>query len=239
MIYLEKSFASAAKNVAYEQALLDFAESSALPLEILRIWRPEQYFVVVGRGGKVNDDVYLERCQIDQIPVIRRCSGGGTIITGPGCLMYTLILSTAADPALRDISFCHRFIGEQLQQAYSICGLTIERRGHSDLCFGEKKLSGNAMRLGRTHVIYHGTLLIDFDLELLPKYLKLPPRRPEYRNGRSHQDFVMNLKVDDAQLIGALRTVFKADESLPQLTELELDELLKSRYENSDWNLRF
>ena len=234
-----KTFESTAENIAAEQLLLDVAESGEGPDEILRIWKPESHFVVLGRGGRIGDDVYLERCQAESIPVLRRISGGGTIVTGPGCLMYTVVLSLERRPGLRDVGFCHRFVGEKLQIAYQSCGYAVELRGHSDLCVGNRKFSGNAMRLGRNHVIYHGTLLVDFDLDLIPRYLKKPPRQPEYRNLRDHLEFVTNLMLDTTQLSEAIESVFNAD----RLSEYELDRsriksLVEERYAKDEWNFR-
>lgn len=238
MIYIDQTFTRPAANIAAEQVLLELAESGDGPDEVLRIWEPESNLVVLGRGGKVDDDVFLGECRGNQIPVIRRFSGGGTILSGPGCLMYTVILSLSELPILRDIAQCHRYISEKMKCAYLELGHEIELQGHSDLCVEGKKFSGNAMRIGRTHVIYHGTLLVDFDLELIPRYLKQPPRRPEYREDRGHLDFVTNLPVDRQQLAMSLCSVFGATEGEIRIDPDQLESLLTERYSNDAWNLR-
>ena len=239
MIFTDLTFENPASNIAFEQILLEGAEQAGDEAEYLRIWRPEAYMVVLGRGGKISDDVHLEQCQQDQVPIIRRISGGGTIITGRGCLMYTTVLSLAKHRALQDITYCHQHIASQMLAAYEKLGLEIESKGHSDLCVGDKKFSGNAMRMGRTHLIYHGTLLINFDLEIISRYLKQPPRRPEYREKRDHVDFVRNLAVDPQQLCESIQDVFGAEPGNVEWAEDKMQTLLAERFENPKWNLRF
>jgi lipoate-protein ligase A len=71
-----------------------------------------------------------------------------------------------------------------------------------------KKFSGNSLRVKRTHFLYHGTLLYDFDLSLIEACLRTPPRQPAYRGQRSHLDFVTNLPLSRAQLIEAVDAGF-------------------------------
>ena len=238
MIYIDQNYSTPAANIAVEQILLDSAESKDGPDEVLRIWEPASNLVVMGRGGRVNDDVFLKECRQNEIPVIRRFSGGGTILSGPGCLMYTVVLSLEKSPFLRDIAQCHRYVGEKMKCAYQELGHEIELLGHSDLCVDGKKFSGNAMRIGRSHLIYHGTLLIDFELEQIPRYLKLPPRRPDYREDRGHLDFVTNLQVERKQLAESLCSVFGASASQIQIDSGRIERLMEERYSNDAWNLR-
>lgn len=234
-----QTFARPSENVAAEQMLLEYAESMGRQVEIIRIWEPRDVMVVLGRGGRIDDDVFLEQCRADGVPVLRRISGGGTIVAGAGCLMYTAVLSLESRPELRDIGFCHQFFGNRLQSIYQRCGHDIRLQGHSDLCWGDRKFSGNALRLGRSHLIYHGTLLVDFDLTLISRYLKLPPRRPEYRDSRPHLEFVTNLPVEPEPLIESIREEFGARPGTVPLDEGAMQQLLRTRYESDAWNLRF
>ena len=73
----------------------------------------------------------------------------------------------------------------------------MAREGASDLVIpeqpvGAEKISGNALRVRRRSVLYHGTLLDTFPLELIGQLLRHPPREPEYQHQRSHTDFLTN-----------------------------------------------
>ena len=77
----------------------------------------------------------------------------------------------------------------------------IELNGISDLVIGDIKFSGNAQRRLKHAILFHGTILYDFDLSLVTQYLKEPPIQPDYRNNRPHHDFIQNLPIRYDQLI--------------------------------------
>src|ERR1700685_1591535 len=91
MKFLDLSFPSPAENLACDEALLDWREENGGE-EILRFWEAPETFVVVGYANKIAAEVNVAACEAREIPIFRRCSGGGTVLQGPGCLNYTLIL---------------------------------------------------------------------------------------------------------------------------------------------------
>ena len=93
------SLESPAANLALDEALLEQAEAGAGPSEVLRLWEPTDPCVVVGRSSRVAVEVKQEACRQAGIPVLRRCSGGAAVVTGPGCLMYSVVLSYRDHPA--------------------------------------------------------------------------------------------------------------------------------------------
>ena len=101
---------SPAENLALDEALLEEAERGSQPAEVLRLWEPAATMVVVGRATKVDSEVHVATCRERQIPILRRSSGGAAIVTGPGCLMYALVLSHQRRPALRRIQEAHRLV---------------------------------------------------------------------------------------------------------------------------------
>ena len=106
------TLATPAENLACDEALLNQSEAGDGG-EILRFWEPREYFVVVGYANKVEREVNAAACQARGVPIFRRCSGGGTVLQGPGCLNYALILLIAERPSLAGISGVNKFIMER------------------------------------------------------------------------------------------------------------------------------
>ena len=79
-------------------------------METLRFWEPAQNMAVVGRSSHVDAEVHQDACLELGIPVLRRISGGAAIVSGPGCLMYSLVLSYEIRPKLRAINQAHSFV---------------------------------------------------------------------------------------------------------------------------------
>ena len=109
--------------------------------------------------------------------------------------MYALVLSYGRRPRLRLLSEAHRYVLGTLAAALRPLAPGVQCRGTSDLALGEYKFAGNSARCRHDHLLYHGTLLYDFPLELIDRCLAMPPRMPEYRVGRPHGGFVANLPV--------------------------------------------
>ena len=212
MQYLDLTLSSAAENVALDEALLDEAEAMLTPFETLRVWEPSEPFVVVGRSSRVELEVRTDACRQLGIPVLRRPSGGAAIVAGPGCLMYALVLSYQLRPHLRMLSEAHRVVLGKLAAALTPLAPGVRCCGTSDLAIGELKFSGNSARCRRDHLLYHGTLLYNFPLELIDRCLSMPPRMPAYRDGRPHRRFVTNLRLRPETIRQALQTAWQAHE---------------------------
>jgi lipoate---protein ligase len=80
--------------------------------------------------------------------------------------------------------------------------------------------------------------LYDFQLDLISACLKQPPRQPEYRQGRRHEEFVTNLPASADQLRDALTSVWDVDGSLDTWPQQQTRKLVDSRYSQDSWNLR-
>jgi lipoate-protein ligase A len=236
MKLLDLTLTTPAENLALDEALLDAAEAGELPGDVLRLWEPSAPLVVVGRSSRVAEEVDLAACQAAGIAVLRRASGGAAVVGGPGCLMYSAVLGYAGREHLRLIDQAHKHVLGIVQAALSPLVSGIEHLGTCDLAIGGRKFSGNAVRCKRDHLLYHGTLLYAFDSGLIGRLLRTPPRQPDYRAGRSHEDFVMNLSLPAAALRRAIATAFSANENLPDWPRQRTARLAIERYENQAWN---
>ena len=265
MRLLELTLPTPAENLALDEALLAEAEenfSGALgPLhetpsrETLRIWELPKPAVVLGRSSKLADEVNMAACARRRVPILRRPSGGATVVIGPGCLMYSLLLGLESRPMLRSAIEAHRFVlerlGRELRLAIDGKNLPgnsaggIAFRGTSDLAFGRplRKFSGNSIRYGRDSLLYHGTILYDFDIGLITSLLPHPPLAPQYRGHRPHDEFLANLplRADDIRraLIAAwISNQTATDSAAIDWPKARVAALVERRYSRVEWNER-
>lgn len=237
MTLKDLSLAFPEENILLDEALFVSADKGSGG-EILRFWESPSVFVVLGRIGKEHDDVDLAATRKDKIPVLRRTSGGGTVVQGPGCLNYSLILSKETDPAIADLRKSYQWISQKIITALKMSGVDAAFRPISDiaLSFNEKKFSGNAQRRGKNFILHHGTILYGFDLDLIARYLKMPKDIPEYRRNRPHSDFVTNIPIDPAAFKRSLAKIFAVDREESRLEASE-EALLRSIRAKSDISL--
>lgn len=233
MHFLDLTLPTLAENLALDEALLLDAEAGGP--EVLRLWRWPTHAVVLGAGGRLADDVDEPACAADHIPIARRSSGGGTVLLGDGCLLFSLVLSFDRDLALTDLHASYRYILGRIARGLEPHTGPIALQGHSDLTLGDRKFSGNAQQRKRTHLLHHGTLLYAFDFGPVSRYLKPPPRQPEYRRGRDHAAFLTNLPAPHGALEQVLREAFRANEVLAAWPAERVKELALLKYSCDDW----
>jgi lipoate-protein ligase A len=238
MYVCERTFSTPAQNLACDEALLDMCEET-FDGEILRFWETREHFVVLGYGSSAAGEVDLEACRVRAVPVLRRYSGGGTVLQGPGCLNYSLLLHIPASGPLSTITGTTSFIMTRNARAlHQVVSDPVDLKGWSDLTIMDKKFSGNAQRRKHRFLLFHGTFLLDFDIPLAASLLRLPTRQPEYRSHRTHIEFMTNLHLPAETVKEVLRSEWAAHLPLHVLPEAAIQHLAAGRYLDAAWTFR-
>ncbi len=233
MIYVDQTFDSPMANLSADALLLERCETTGD--EFLRCWSPPTRFVAIGRGNQADSEVKLRACRQSDIPVLRRISGGGAVVLGPGCLCYSLVFRVESAGELLTAKSANDWILRRSLQAIGLAGggaLRIE--GDSDLASAGKKIGGHAQKRGRNAVLFHGCLLLDFELDWIGRCLRLPTRMPTYRAGRSHGEFVGNLGLAEDAVKKALRNTWQAGRTV-RLIGSEVLARARTDYSRPHW----
>ncbi|MFC1549029.1 biotin/lipoate A/B protein ligase family protein [Candidatus Omnitrophota bacterium] len=226
------------KQIALDELLLRKAEAGEMG-EALHFWEAKEYYIVVGRACRIEEDCFEESCARDNMKILRRISGGGTVLQGPGCLNYSAILSYENDEGYGSVGTSYKVILKRISDALEEKDFNVEFRTVSDLALDGRKISGNAQARKKKYFLHHGTFLYDFDLDKIPRYLKHPSREPEYREARLHKDFLKNIPMRKEELEDVIKKAFSCGKDIwiPSNEELKnLKLLVKEKYESSNWN---
>jgi lipoate-protein ligase A len=208
---LELTLPTTRENLALDEWLLEWCDSSDVPRQVLRLWENPMHAVVLGRGSRLQDEVHADACAARAVEVVRRVSGGASVVIGPGCLMYSLVLDCRIHGELRMLDAAHRFVMLRMKDALSAAGAPVEFQGTCDLTWEGRKVSGNAVRVKQNAMLYHGTILYRFALNLISECLGTPPRQPEYRDSRVHSDFVANVPLSRELLCDEIIRIWAAN----------------------------
>jgi len=202
----------AAQQLATDVELLEKAERQGLVA--FRTWSLTSYAVIVGVAVDINEEVDRRVCEDMGIPIVRRRSGGHSVVIGPGTVQYTFALPRSLSPELASIggakAFCNRLLRGALTAVRPEIRLDEDPSG--DLTVADRKVAGLALKRRRNAVLVHGTILADADIDLIDTVLKEPRRQPSYRRGRAHRDFLANFgPLDSTQLDAHVKEALARD----------------------------
>lgn len=146
----------------------------------------------MGISGK--PDLLLDQAlvQKDNIPVIRRFSGGGTVIVDEETLFVTFLFSKGSLDVPPFPEAIMRWTSDIYASAWQIPGFALRE---NDYVIHAKKCGGNAQYIKKDRWLHHTSFLWNFQTENM-KYLLLPSKRPKYREDRGHEEFLCRLKEE-------------------------------------------
>jgi lipoate-protein ligase A len=234
--YLEWTAETPEENLACDEALLQELDRVG-GLGTLRIWEPRSHFIVLGRGNRYRKEISPNSGTGAPYPLYRRCTGGGSVLLGPGCLNFSLIIPR--DPAtigstVQDTNWW--IMQKQANAVSKTINKVVTIEGHTDLAWNGRKFSGNSQRRMRKAILFHGSFLLDFNLALVEEALGYPPLTPDYRHSRPHSEFLVNLQVESQLIKTALKNEWKAHARTIQPPIPAIQSLVSSRYSQEDWN---
>ncbi|HWE38466.1 MAG TPA: lipoate--protein ligase family protein [Isosphaeraceae bacterium] len=234
---LDRTLPGVAANLALDELLLqDAEEGDGRPT--LRLWELPDHAVVLGASGRWRDEIHWEACRADGVPIARRSSGGGTVVIGPGALNVAVVLPDDFATGLGAVDVAQHYVLGRIADALRTLGPPVEVRGSGDLTLGLRKVSGSAQRRLKRSFLVHATILYDFDLPLITRYLKSPARQPSYRAGRPHDEFVTNLEMSGESLLNAVRSAWLppgGEVGEPAVSMSRIDELVASKFGDPAW----
>ncbi len=238
MKILDHAFETPQENLACDEALLDRCEEKN-DAEVLRFWESNVCFAVLGFSNRWREELLAASPESSPFPVLRRASGGGTVLQGPGCLSYCLVLRIHPNGPLAGVLTANRHIMEIQRLALeNLLQKPVQVQGSTDLTVENLKFSGNSQRRKRRALLFHGTFLLDFDLKKIEKCLRMPPKQPAYRLDRPHGTFLMNLGIPKNKIKKALADAWGAEKKLTDVPTAEILELAKEKYSLAEWNFK-
>lgn len=178
--------------------------------------------IVMGISGKKEELVDCHKAAQHQIPLIKRFSGGGTVVVDENTLFLTII----CQKQLHDFPAYPEPIMKWTEHVYArALQLPGFRLKENDYVVEDRKLGGNAQYIKKDRWLHHTSFLWDYAPERMA-YLLHPKKTPPYRAGRSHEEFLCRLSdhfSDKEELIG--RIVGELENRFP-VKSTTLDEAL-------------
>lgn len=175
-----------------------------------KFWIPDKKYLILGAGNNPEDSLIIENVILDKIPVYKRPSGGQTVLISPETLVISVVFVNSDLQPKKVFNKINSIIIKTLNEK-GIENLLL--KGISDIAIGEKKILGSSIYRKKEKYFYHAVLNISESPDIFERYLKHPTKEPEYRQGRSHKDFVTSIHlggyhISKSELISLMNKAF-------------------------------
>ena len=179
----------------------------------------------MGISGKKEELVHCEKAAQDGIPVIKRFSGGGTVIVDENTLFITFICQKQLHPFPAYPEPIMKWTEEIYREAFDHPAFCLKQ---NDFVFGERKCGGNAQYIKKERWLHHTSFLWDYTPEKM-QYLLHPKKTPAYRAGRSHEEFLCKMAEFFPNKEELLDRLIQAMGSRFALKTVSLEEVLEKK----------
>lgn len=160
----------------------------------MMVWQPEETVIVLGQSNTPERSLIFENVLHDGIPVTKRPTGGEAVILTPQMAVITVAREFPGIARSKDFFM---EVNAMILDLLSDLGVrNYGTRGISDITIGHRKILGSSMHRRENRLVYHAVLNLSEDPSIFEKYLRHPSREPDYRQHRSHSDFVTSLKKE-------------------------------------------
>ncbi len=172
-LLVEDGVGAAAGLAADEAMLAPFAAGQRSPFAAaLRLYTYRPHCALVGRYQSLEDEVDEAACAAAGVEVGRRPTGGGAILMGPDQLGVALALPAPLDePPRLTLARLARGVVAGLARL----GVEAHFRSKNDLEVGGRKVAGLGLyRDERGAMLFHSSVLVDLDVPLMLRVLRIP-----------------------------------------------------------------
>ena len=222
-------------NLALEEHLLCGTDG-----EYFLLWQNAPS-VIVGRNQNTYAEINYDFVKSNNIPVVRRITGGGAVFHDLGNINYSFIVNSTS--RFND----YAFFSAPVIRALSDTGIDACLSGRNDLLVNGKKISGAAQCAKGGRMLHHATLLLDASVSDLKEALRINPLKIESKGIKSVESRVANVNSFlenklTAQALTALLAERISEDFQAQVCEISAADIAAARqladekYSKDEWN---
>jgi len=223
-------------NLAVEEAIVRSRREGLCP-DTLRLWRNDRS-VILGCNSSPHDEVDVEACRRIGVPILRRTSGGGAVYHDLGNINYSVVMKEQRMTPNEHILTVYERFADAILAGLGHLNVEAEFRHPNTIFLNGRKISGMAQHRFYDVILFHGTLLVDSDLQALSRTL-LHLKHEVTNISREVAGPISTRLVEDAIVAGfqeSFGILFNAGR-LNSYESRMSQELLSMKYGTEKWNL--
>lgn len=173
---IDSGHQSAPENMARDAALLEeMAENGGVPLLRFEQFRPD--CVLVGFHQAVEQEINLEFCKQNNIEINRRITGGGAIYEDESQVGWEIVVKKDHPAIPQDKTELFKLICEAVICGLGYLGVKAGFRPKNDIEVNGRKISGTGGTDLGDALLFHGSLLVDWNVEVMVNALNIPTEK--------------------------------------------------------------
>ena len=245
--YIKNDYVTASAGLAADEIIANRAGSgTSQPTLRLYTYKP---CALVGRFQTIENELNLDYCAENKIPVNRRPTGGGAIIMGQEQLGMALAIPGRSDETYARVRERMAQFSKGIISGLSTLGIVVEFRRKNDLEVNGKKIAGLGLhKTASNGLLFHASLLVDLDVSYMLNVLNTPFEKisdkeiatVSERTTTVLREANANLTLDEVRsiILDGYKDAFQIDIKVGDFSISELDELRqleKDKYMATDW----
>jgi lipoate-protein ligase A len=229
-------------KVPWQESQLIYHALAQLGRESLCLVAPATPYVCIGFHQDVNQEVDLEFCRANHIPVFRREVGGGAVFLDGDQLFFQIIIQRDNPIAPKRIDAFYKKFLQPVIEVHDRIGIEVQYKPVNDLVAGTRKISGSGAAEISDSIVFVGNLILDFDYGTMSRVLKIPDEKFRDKVKKTIEENLSTIRrelgeqkakqwdestlnpmmVEEFEkLLGPLRPAFKNNELVTKMKELE------------------
>lgn len=199
--------------------------------DTITLMSPDRPYVCVGFHQEVEKEIDVEYCRRSGIPITRREIGGGAVYLDSGQIFWHVIFHREHLPLSIEDLYAKVLRGPV--EAHQEMGIPAYHRPVNDIQVGGKKIGGTGASTIGGALVVAGSLIMDFDYELMARVLKVPSEKFRDKVFHSLNEYLTTItrelgdrapSREDARriLVEHFAAAFDAEAEYGELTDREL-----------------
>ncbi|MBT3300601.1 MAG: lipoate--protein ligase family protein [Candidatus Marinimicrobia bacterium] len=245
--YIENNDVTASAGLAADEVLANRA-GTGISQPTLRLYT-YQPCALVGRFQTIENELNLDYCVKNKIPVNRRPTGGGAIIMGENQLGVALAIPGKSDETYASVRERMAQFSQGIISGLATLGINVEFRRKNDLEVNGKKIAGLGLHKTATGgLLFHASLLVDLDVAYMLNVLQTPFEKISDKEISSVAERTTTIQRENLNpitlnkvrrtVLNGYKTAFGVNMELSDFSHEEMDEirqLEKDKYMDSGW----
>jgi len=185
----------------WHQSMLIFHALARMNIEALVLVSPKTPYISIGYFQDAKQEVSLDYCKKENLPIIRREVGGGTVYLDHNQIFYHIIWNKDNKEFPKKISDIYKYLSIPPIETYGEFGIETKFREINDIVTSKgQKIAGLGGADIHDSMVFVGSLILDFDYNKMVHAINVPDEKFRDKIYKTMEENVTTMKRELGKL---------------------------------------